>query len=323
MSSLESLCEALRAHPNVAEKLHIARAYTPALGVAGGVPIGDDTAAIPDGDGWLLFAAEGMMEEFIRLDPWFAGYCAVMVNLSDVAAMGGRALAIVDVLWTHPNSVVAQEIWAGMRAASEAYAVPIVGGHTTRFALERTPLLAAAVMGKAKRLISSFDAKPGQDLLLAVDMRASYRGEGTLFWNASTGAASDRLRADMELLPTLAEAGLVSAGKDVSNGGIPGTLAMLLATSACGATVSLDALPTPEGVDLRRWMLSFPSYGYLLSVDTCHSEEVCRRFHMRDIACEIIGKVEQVSQIVFQQGAESCVLAEVAPAVSARASSLP
>ena len=66
MTPLESLCHSLRDHPNVAEKLHIARAYSPALGLAAGIPIGDDTAAIPDGDGFLLFAAEGMMESFIE-----------------------------------------------------------------------------------------------------------------------------------------------------------------------------------------------------------------------------------------------------------------
>lgn len=317
MTPLESLCHSLRDHPNVAEKLHIARAYSPALGVAGGVPIGDDTAAIPDGDGFLLFAAEGMMEGFVELDPWFAGYCAVMVNLSDVAAMGGRPLAIVDVLWAHHESRITQELWAGMRAASEAYGVPIVGGHTTRFPIERTPLLAAAVLGKAKRLITSFDAKPGHDLVMAVDMRAAYRGDGTLFWNASVGAPPERLRGDLEVLPQLAEAGLVTAGKDISNGGLPGTLAMLLATSRCGATVNLDALPKPEGIDLQRWLLSFPSYGYLLSVDPVHTAAVKAAFHQRDLTCEVIGQMQPGGELALAMNGERCVLAQIAPAVSA------
>jgi AIR synthase-related protein len=323
MSSLASLCANLREHPNVAEKLNIARAYSPALGVAGGISIGDDTAAIHDGDGFLLFAAEGMMESFIELDPWFAGYCAVMVNLSDVAAMGGRSLAIVDVLWAHHESRITQELWAGMRAASEAYGVPIVGGHTTRFPVERTPLLAAAVLGKAKRLISSFDAKPGHDLLMAVDMRAAYRGEGTVFWNASVGSPPERLCGDLELLAKLAEDGLVSAGKDISNGGLPGTFAMLLATSRCGSTVNLDALPRPEGIDLQRWLLSFPSYGYLLSVDPVNTPAVKAAFHQRDIACEVIGSMQAGGELTMRMGDERCVFAQIAPAASAPAATSP
>jgi AIR synthase-related protein len=314
MTDLEKLCATLRDHPNVAEKLNIARAYSPALGVAGAVPVGDDTAAIPDGRGYLLFAAEGMMESFIELDPWFAGYCAVMVNLSDVAAMGGRPIAVVDVLWTHHESSIAREIWNGMRAASKAYRVPIVGGHTTRFPLERTPLLAAAVLGRARKLISSFDARPGHDLLMAVDLRASYRGEGTAFWNASVGAPPERLRGDLELLARLAEAGLVAVGKDISNGGLPGTLSMLLATSGCGATVNLDALPKPPGVDLQRWLLSFPSYGYLLSVEPEKTERVKARFRRRGIACEVIGAMEAGNELALASDGERCVLAQVVKA---------
>jgi AIR synthase-related protein len=287
------------------------------------VAIGDDTAAIPDGDGYLLFAAEGMMESFIALDPWFAGYCAVMVNLSDIAAMGGRPTAIVDVLWAHADSPIAKQLWSGMRAASEAYGVPIVGGHTTRFPLERTPLLAAAVLGKAKRLISSFEAKPGHHLLMAVDLRASYRGEKTVFWNSSVGAPPEQLRGDLELLAQLAEAGLVTAGKDISNGGLFGTLAMLLATSQCGATVHLDHLPFPAGIDLLRWLLSFPSYGYLLSVDPEVSTKVCARFHARDIACAVIGEIESGNTITLSQGGARCVFAEVAAAASAPLSTSP
>lgn len=323
MTSLSSLCDRLRAHPNVVEKLHIARAYSPALGVAGDIPIGDDTAAIPDGDGYLLFAAEGMMESFIELDPWFAGYCAVMVNLSDVAAMGGRPLAIVDVLWANEDSPVKDQLWAGMRAASEAYGVPIVGGHTTRFPLNRTPLLAAAVLGKARQLITSFDGKPGQNLLMAVDLRATYSGEGTVFWNASVNAPPERLRGDLELLPQLAEAGLMRVGKDISNGGLLGTLAMLLATSRCGATVDLDALPMPPEIDIQRWLLSFPSYGYLLAVDSDHTSGVCAAFHQRDLACAVIGSLDASCELALTMGGERRVFASVAPAVSAPAATCP
>ena len=37
------------------------------------VAVGDDCAAIPDGDGYLLFAIEGLVEDFIITMPWFAG----------------------------------------------------------------------------------------------------------------------------------------------------------------------------------------------------------------------------------------------------------
>ncbi|WP_240772808.1 sll0787 family AIR synthase-like protein [Phragmitibacter flavus] len=300
-SSLEALVDSLRAHPNVLEKLHIATAYTPSVEVSQHIPIGDDTAVIPNGDHYLLFAAEGMMESFINLDPWFAGYCAVMVNLSDIAAMGGRPTAIVDVLWSHPDSPIIKEIWAGMRAASTAYNVPIVGGHTTRFPIERTPLLATAVLGRANAIISSFTAAPGQVLLMAIDLRAAYRGEGTLFWNGSVGAPPEQLQGDLDLLPLLAEQGLVIAGKDISNGGLPGTLAMLCATSRVGATVNLDELPIPPGIDLQRWLLSFPSYGYLLTAPPENVATVQSIFETRGLNCAAIGTIDPGNTIHFTQ----------------------
>ncbi|WP_113957176.1 sll0787 family AIR synthase-like protein [Roseimicrobium gellanilyticum] len=291
MEPLSALIASLRAHPNVAEKLNILQAYAPSLPVSGGIEVGDDAAAIPDGNGYLLFAAEGMMEAFIEKDPWFAGYSAVMVNLSDVAAMGGIPTAVVDVMWTHTASPIAAQIWEGMRAASMAYGVPIVGGHTTRFPIERTPLLAAAVVGRAQSLISSFDARPGDALMMAVDLRGAYRWEGSLCWNASVNSPPQRLQTDLRLLSELANEGLVTAGKDISNGGVPGTLAMLLATSQCGATLNLDTIPMSPGVDMLHWLVSFPSYGYLLSVRPEKAAEVRAKFQSRDIACEVIGEI--------------------------------
>ncbi|MGO8492409.1 hypothetical protein ACC757_37600, partial [Rhizobium ruizarguesonis] len=44
------------------------------------IAVGDDCAELPDGDGYLLFAIEGFMNEFVAADPWFAGWCGVMVN---------------------------------------------------------------------------------------------------------------------------------------------------------------------------------------------------------------------------------------------------
>jgi len=312
--NLHELIERLRAHPNVQAKLRIAEAYSPALGVAGPAAIGDDTAAIPDGDGFLLFAAEGMIEAFIERDPWFAGYSAVMVNLSDIAAMGGAPIALTDVIWTADDSPMAREIWAGMQAASQAYGVPIVGGHTTRFPTERTPLLAVSVLGRAKKLITSFDAKPGDVLLMAVDLRAAYRGNNTLFWNASTTTKPEALRAGLALFPQLAESGLVTAGKDISNGGIPGTLGMLLATSRCGARVNLDAIPRPFDATLERWLLSFPSFGYLLTAREENAPRIMERFRDQGIHCAEIGKIIEPLEMTFRLGGATEKFCDIAPA---------
>ena len=67
-------------------------------------------------------------------------------------------------------------------------------------------------MGRARRLITSFDAVPGDVLVAAVDHRGAWR-EPFDNWQAALGAPPERLRGDMEILPRLAEDGLVAAGK--------------------------------------------------------------------------------------------------------------
>jgi len=303
-ATLAGLIDFLARHPAVVEKATIQTAYAPAQLLSGRVRVGDDCAAIPDGDGFLLFAAEGMLESFVADDPWFAGYSAVMVNLSDVAAMGGRPLAIVDVLWT-PGLGRSTPIWEGMSAAARTYEVPIVGGHTT-ITKSESSFLAAAVLGKARKLITSFDARPGDALLVAVDLRGSWRGAKP-FWNASVGAPAERLREDLLLLPALAEKGWCGAGKDISNGGIVGTLAMLLECSRVGAELRLDQLPQPAGVEFTRWLAAFPSYGYLLSVAPENTEKVIAHFTARDIACAPVGRVTASPSLVLGFGSARAV----------------
>ena len=295
-ATLARLVAFLEAHTSVVDKATIQHAYAPAQALSGNVRVGDDCAAIPDGEGWLLFAAEGMLESFVQADPWFAGYSAVMVNLSDVAAMGGTPLAVVDVLWT-PGLAQSAEIWAGMSAASRAYGVPIVGGHTT-ITQSDSAFLAAAVLGKARKLITSFDARPGDDLLMIVDLRGAWRRDKP-FWNASVGAPPERLRVDLALLPALAESGWCRAGKDISNGGIVGTLAMLLECSRVGAELWLDQLPQPPDTDLARWLLAFPSFGYLLSVAPEFTPQVGAHFAVRDLACASVGRITAAPSLVL------------------------
>jgi uncharacterized protein len=297
--ALDRIAAALRASRGFAAKRDIAAAVA-RLGVSGNcaVAVGDDCAAIPDGDGYLLLAIEGFMNEFVAGDPWFAGWCGVMVNVSDVAAMGGRPIAVVDAVWAR-SEAEADPVLTGMRAASQAFGVPVVGGHTNT----RTDRgqLSVAILGRAGRLLSSFDARPGDLLVAAVDLRGRYR-EPLSNWEAATDAPPPRLRGDLEVLPAIAEVGLALAAKDISQGGIVGTAMMLAECSGVGATIDVAAIPRPQGVALDRWLQTFPSYGYILSVAPPQVAAVIRRFADRGIAASDIGAITKGSRIAVTDG---------------------
>lgn len=308
---LQQLVAELRAHKGIAHKRDIDGVLA-ALGTAA-LPgadawLGDDCAAIPHGDGHLLFAIEGFINAFVAHDPWFAGWCGVMVNLSDIAAMGGRPLAVVDALWSDGHQQ-AQAVMAGMTAAAQAYGVPIVGGHSnTRTAQAQ---LAVAVLGEARHLLSSFAARPGDVLVAAIDLRGSYR-EPFDNWCAALDAPPQRLRDDLALLPAIAEAGLAHAAKDISQAGLLGTALMLIECSGVGARVALDRVPRPAGVDLARWLRTFPSFGYLLACRPQQADELIARFHARDIAAAAIGEITAGSRLEVGLGEERAVFWDLA-----------
>jgi uncharacterized protein len=256
---------------------------------------GDDAAALPSADGYTLFAAEGMRSEFVAADPWFAGFSSVMVNVNDIAAMGGRPWAIVDVLFLGAGKN--ERVLEGMAEASSAFGVPVVGGHTAR--VEGPSMLAVAVLGRARKLISSAVARPGQTLLAAIDLRGSFRGPGGAF-NAATAASSTQLRSAIAALPELAEAGLVRAGKDISMAGICGTLLMLLEACGCGALLDLASIPAPPAVDPLRWLTAFPSFGFVLAVDPEQVHAVSARFEALGIACRAVGTLNTSSRLELE-----------------------
>jgi AIR synthase-related protein len=296
----------LRASRGFAHKRDIADAVA-TLGLgdeAAAIRVGDDCAAIPDGDGYLLFAIEGFVADFVAADPYFAGYCGVMVNVSDIAAMGGRPVAVVDALWSD-GAAAARPVLDGLRDAARIYATPVVGGHTNARSGEGQ--LAVAVLGRARRLISSFDARPSDVLLAAIDLRGRFRDPHP-YWDASSGAPAQRLRGDLDILPALAEAGLVTAGKDISMAGLVGTAIMLLEGSDVGTAIDLAAIPKPPGADMMRWLTAFPSFGFLLTTAANDAAAVIQRFAARGIACATIGSIDRSRRVrLVADGGEALV----------------
>ncbi|MEO1394424.1 MAG: sll0787 family AIR synthase-like protein [Cyanobacteria bacterium J06634_5] len=308
---LPDLIATLRAAPSIWHKQDIQTAAI-ALGQyvpdAAGNPIrlGDDCAAIPDGDGYLLLAAEGIWPQLVTQDPWFAGWCAVMVNLSDIAAMGGRAIAIVDALWSQ-STEASQPLLKGMQDAANAYGIPIVGGHTNT----HSPYdgLAVAIMGRSQHLITSFEAQPGDSLMVAINLEGTYYGDYS-FWNAATTADPAQLKKQLALLPKLAESGLCSAGKDISMGGLAGTLLMLCEASGCGALLDLEGIPKPANTDWHKWLTSFPSFGFLLSVPPANAQQVTDLFSLQGITCQTVGEIIANPQVSIQHFGESALFWE-------------
>jgi len=296
--SLEDLLAQVRSHAGIEHKRDIQR-------VAGALreawptehANGDDCAVLDDEQGYSLLAMEGCINAFVEADPWFAGWCGVMVNLSDIAAMGGRPVAIVNALWSADEAKAAQ-ILAGMSAASRAWRVPVVGGHTNLRSNQSQ--LAVAVLGKARCLLSSFAARDGMQLIAAINLAGRWHPPG-YNWDAATSADPVALRRALAVLPALAEEKLAIAAKDISQAGLLGTLVMLLESAQLGATVELNAIPRPEDCDWPSWLCAFPSFGYLLAVEPPHAATVIARFNAVGVSAAAIGALNDSQRLIVTQ----------------------
>ena len=249
--SFAELMDGLRLHSGLLAKRDIQPAAGmfchqpfPQLGAAG--MLGDDAALLPRQNGQLLLACEGMHPGLVEEDPWFAGWSGVLVNLSDIAAMGGRPLALVNSVWSGGADAL-QPLLEGMRFACERFGVPMVGGHSN----QQSPYtaLSVAVLGVAEGpVLSARAAAPGDELWMLVNKNGAFYRHYP-FWDAATHATPARLRSHLGLLPVLAAEGLVRAAKDISMGGLTGTSVMF--AEACGLELSidLDAVDRPDGVE--------------------------------------------------------------------------
>ena len=79
--------------------------------------------------------------------------------------------------------------------------------------------------------------------------------------------------------------------------GLVGTAMMLLESSGRGGRIELDAIPCPPGIDLARFLLAFPSFGFLLTAKAEHVGQVLSVFAARDIACAAIGTVDSSRKV--------------------------
>lgn len=297
----------LKKHPNVIDKINIHKTYKYLGNLvtssnyfqenSSEIRLGDDAAAIEQEDGsYLLYAAEGIIEDFLHNDPWFAGYAAIMVNISDICAMGGLPVAVTNTIYAK-NEGSTSQMWKGMLSASKAYGVPIVGGHTCYHSTNKA--LSVSILGKSsKYLLTSFDAVPGQELLLAINMNGAYYKDYP-FWNASTTTASELLQSQVKALYQIAIKQFSSAAKDVSMGGIIGTLYMLMHTSNVGAEINLEAIPKPQGISWNKWLVSFPSYGYILTAQAKDIQSIQAIFSEQEIQCNHIGTITNTGSLLI------------------------
>jgi putative methanogenesis marker protein 2 len=268
---------------------------------------GEDAAVIDNGQEVMLLAADGIWSKLMEADPEWSGYCSVLVNVHDIAAMGGWPVAMVDVLSVN-SPQIAEAVLRGMRKAIEKFDVPIVGGHLH----PDTPYSAldVAILGKARKdsIILSSTAKPGDDVIAAADLDGAAHPKFEINFDSTSFKDKETVQRQLGSMQELGERHLVSAGKDISNPGLLGTLGMLLETSHVGAVVNLDCILIPVGLKLSSWLKMYPGMGFVVTAKHENLHEVIDVFRHHGLNASKVGRVTEERKLIVRQGSKEAEL---------------
>ncbi|RDH77076.1 AIR synthase [Mycolicibacterium moriokaense] len=225
------------------------------LGPAGFV--GDDGAPLPGSD--VVAACDAIIPSMVERDPEWAGWCSVLVNVNDLTAMGAAPVGLLDAVGAPTRSLLTR-ILRGVTRASQAWRVPVLGGHTQ---LGVPAALAVTALGRTDRPVPAGGGRPGDGVRLTVDLAGRWRpGYQGRQWDST----STRRQEDLAAMAGLVAAMRPGAAKDVSMAGVVGTLGMLAEASGTGAEIDISKIPRPAGVEMGSWLTCFPGFG-MLTVD--------------------------------------------------------
>ena len=275
--SIADVREKLKDTYNISGKVHLA--------------FGDDAAAIDIGtDLLMLMATDGIWGSLMDIDPWWSGYCSVLVNVNDIAAMGGIPMGMTNVL-SSSNPKITEEIMDGINEGVKKFGVPMVGGHThPDTPYEALDVAISGIVGK-NDVLPSCGAKLGDNVIVAIDLDGSVYPGTEINWDTTSDKSPKYVQDQIKIMNSIAKKHLVNSCKDISNPGIVGTLGMLLEASNMGASIELESIPKPEGMDWISWFKMYPGSAFVLTATDDNTDELIKMLNKEHITANCIGTV--------------------------------
>jgi thiamine-monophosphate kinase len=219
--------------------------------------IGDDCAVVGPYEGKaLLLTTDTLLEDIhfllAKIPPEHLGEKSVAVNLSDIAAMGGKALhLLVSLAIPRTMSVdTVHAMYRGMKRICRRYGVNILGGDTV--ASPHRLMINVTVLGEApeKEVLYRSGARPGDYIYLTGTIGDSAAGLRLIRGEFSAPEqvafplreAHNRPVPHLEAGRIIARSGLASAMIDLSDG-LLSDLRHICEASSVGARLIYNALP--------------------------------------------------------------------------------
>jgi hypothetical protein len=252
----------------------------------------DDAGILELGDTKLVVSTDGIAEELVKSDPWFAGYYSVMVNVNDVVVKGAQPLGFVNVI-SSPSRETRVKIALGIRAGLDKYDLQLLKGHTHPDSSYEA--VDAAVVGVARKVVRGTTASPGDLIAIAIDLDGSFGVKGWVkTFDSTLKKSKTEISRMIKAIINTIEAGKIKASRDMSAPGILGTLTMLCEASSVGAEIDLEKIPKPNNCDLIEWLISYPAMGFIFAVE---SESALEQLRKVGLETKIVGKFTKAATI--------------------------
>ena len=231
--------------------------------------IGDDAAAIDSGDTLTLISSD-MLVEGIHFDLTYMpiahlGYKAVAVNVSDIAAMNGKASQIlVNIALSNRFSVEAVDaLYEGISAACKNYKVDLIGGDTTSSTSGLVISITAIGSVSKNKVAYRSGAKENDIICVTGDLGAAFAGLQVLEREKQVFLANPEMQpglekydyivgrqlkpeARTEIVYDLEEAGVIPTSMiDVSDG-LASELLHISKESKVGVRIYEDKIPIDQ-----------------------------------------------------------------------------
>jgi thiamine-monophosphate kinase len=222
---------------------------------------GDDAAVLAPGAGELVMTADAMVEDvhFTRAItlPRDLGYKAIVVSVSDIAAMGASPRAALVTLTLPPDVEAAwvMELYGGMREACDEHALWLVGGDLSRGGEIAISVTVAGEVAPG-RAVTRAGASPGDLVVVTGSLGASAAGLRVAM-SGRIGGEVDRalLQAHVRPVARVGEGAALArhgatAMMDVSDG-LAKDLGRLVLASRAGAVIRTLDVPVAAGATLE------------------------------------------------------------------------
>lgn len=237
----------------------------------------DDAAVLDWPLGLQLVATHDMLAEGVHVTPDCppadVGWKLVAVNLSDLAAMGARPVAVLMGAGVGPrrDEAWASALLAGVRQALERFGVPLIGGDTIRTGASDVMALTALGSVPAGQALERMGGKAGDDLWVSGTIGDAGLGLAIALGRAPADAwlLKRYRRPTPRLALGLALRGVASAAMDVSDGLLIDA-ARLAAASGLAASLESAAVPLSDaarasGAEVRALMMMGDDYELLFA----------------------------------------------------------